>query len=344
MILLVTIKDVAKAANVAPSTVSRVMSDNPHISKKTKIKVKAAMEQLEYQPNNAARTLVTKQSNTIGIIQKSGHNEIKQNPFMIDVLIGIYNKCKACNYATISTTSEAYEDLQNEVDRMINYHSLDGFILLYSKQNDEIENILIEQEIPYVVIGKALGNNKAIHIDNDNVKASRELTQSLIESRHSNILFVAEKGDYEVVNDRIEGFKDIVQQNDIISNIIHFEMQRDDILAYFKKLCSDNQLPTAIITSDTMLNHMVLSVLYELKIKIPDDLHTATFNDSYLNEFASPPQTAVNINPKLLGEVAGASVIDLIQGHPIEQYNRFIKTNIVHRISTKNRMKEICDE
>jgi DNA-binding LacI/PurR family transcriptional regulator len=66
----VTIKDVAKKANVAPSTVSRVMSDSPNISEKTKRKVRKVMEELGYHLNLNARTLVQKSTQTIGIVMK----------------------------------------------------------------------------------------------------------------------------------------------------------------------------------------------------------------------------------------------------------------------------------
>lgn len=86
---MVTIKDIAQAANVSTSTVSRVISGNPRISMQTREKVKATMKSFNYQPNRAARTLATKQSNTIGIIQKSASIEYSQNPFVLDVLSGI---------------------------------------------------------------------------------------------------------------------------------------------------------------------------------------------------------------------------------------------------------------
>ncbi|KRG10235.1 LacI family DNA-binding transcriptional regulator [Staphylococcus sp. NAM3COL9] len=332
---MVTIKDVAKAANVSPSTVSRVISGNNRISDTTRVKVLSVMKELDYQPNHAARTLVTKQSNTVGIIQKSENKETRQNPFIIDVLAGIYKSCKAQGYATISTTSEQYENIELEVSHMISYHAVDGFILLYSKENDMIEQLLAQHNMPYVVVGNPLLDQQVIHIDNNNVEAAEQLTRYLVSIGHTNFLFLAECGNYEVVKDRIKGFSNILKQQKQTALIEYFDMNYQSIKSYFHHLIIHNALPSVIITSDTMLNHILLSVLYELQLHVPTDIQTATFNDSYLTEFAAPPQTAVDIHPDLLGEVAGDSIIQLMRREHIINFNKVIPTEIIKRVSTQ---------
>lgn len=79
----VTIKDVAKRANVAPSTVSRVIADNPRISKETKERVWKAMEELGYYPNAIARSLASKVTNTLGLIMPRSTEEAFSNPFSL---------------------------------------------------------------------------------------------------------------------------------------------------------------------------------------------------------------------------------------------------------------------
>ncbi|MDA6162141.1 LacI family DNA-binding transcriptional regulator, partial [Escherichia coli] len=75
------IKDVAKMAKVAPSTVSRVIANNPRISEKTKQKVREAMEQLGYHPNFIARSLASQSTRAIGLIMPSSTDVVFQNPF-----------------------------------------------------------------------------------------------------------------------------------------------------------------------------------------------------------------------------------------------------------------------
>ncbi|MGJ7587981.1 LacI family DNA-binding transcriptional regulator [Staphylococcus shinii] len=331
---MVTIKDIAQAANVSASTVSRVVSGNPKISKHTREKVKDTMKSLNYLPNQAARTLATKHSNTIGIIQKSGSIKDRQNPFVLDVLSGIFSECKNHGYSTIPTTNTQSKGIELEVQEMIHYHSVDGFIVLYSKKDNPIIDILKAHALPYVVIGKSLTNDEVIHIDNDNVRASELLTRHLIDKRHKNFLFIAESGDYEVVKDRIAGHLKTIEQESLVTDIVYFDKNREHIRSYFQGLIDYRALPSVVITSDTLLNHLVLSIFYELKLHIPTDIQTATFNDSYLNAFASPPQTTVDISPKLLGEVAAESLLNVIQGREIVGFNKLIQTTIIEREST----------
>ncbi|UQW80361.1 hypothetical protein [Staphylococcus edaphicus] len=165
------------------------------------------MADLNYRPNNAARTLITKKSKTIGIIQKYGDEVTRQNPFLIEVLSGIYTECKKYDYSTLSTTSEQPDEIISEVFHMIQTHAVDGFIVLYSKENDDISNLLKQQAIPFVIIGKSITADNIIHIDNDNIIASKLLTRYLINLGHTSFHFVAEIGNYEVIKDRVNGYK-----------------------------------------------------------------------------------------------------------------------------------------
>ncbi|WP_436896247.1 LacI family DNA-binding transcriptional regulator [Mammaliicoccus sciuri] len=332
---MVTIKDVAKEANVAPSTVSRVISGHKSISEKTSKKVKAVMKQLGYQPNIAARTLVTQKSKTIGLILKSASKEMTQNPFFTDVLMGISIACKQREYSTIMTTSVEQADLLVEVENLIKSKSIDGFIMLYSKENDPVTQLLKKYQFPFVVVGKQLGEREIIHIDNDNVEASQMITEFMIQKGHKHLAFIAEPDSYAVALDRIEGFKKACDKHGIKQyEIYHANPNRDEILAIIKEMKESETFPTAIITSDSMININLLSALYELSIRVPDEVMTATFNDSFINTFASPPQTVVNIYPEHLGEEAGIALIKLIENPNILRKNTIIPTDIIERKST----------
>ncbi len=90
--MAVTIKDVAKRANVAPSTVSRVIANSPRISHKTKERVREAMKELGYHPNFNARNLVNQRTNMLGVILPSASNLSFQNPFFSGSATGHYSK------------------------------------------------------------------------------------------------------------------------------------------------------------------------------------------------------------------------------------------------------------
>ncbi|GGG84718.1 LacI family transcriptional regulator [Staphylococcus pragensis] len=336
-----TIKDVASEANVSISTVSRVIRNNPKITEATANRVREAMDKLGYSPNQAARTLITNKTLTIGLIIKSSSSNVRQNPFNSDVLNGIHQECNRHGYSTKMTVSEHSNELFIEVKQMIQSRSVDGFILLYSKENDEIEKLLHEQSLPYIVVGKPLNYNDVIHIDNNNIKAAELLTQYLYNLGHRYILFLREPGDFAVTKDREDGFRNICEDF-TIQYAVEEATSRHSINKIIEHYCINNHSlkPTALITSDVMLNLQVLSILYDYHFNVPNTIQTCTFNTSYLTENAAPPQTSVCINPDLLGKEAGATIINLLKGLPVSFSEKEIETHLEIRQSTKKLTKE----
>ncbi len=86
---MATIKDVAKLAKVSPSTVSRVIADNKRISAATKARVKKVIEELKYHPNMIARSLITRSSQTLGLVLSRSADSAFSNPFFPEVIRGI---------------------------------------------------------------------------------------------------------------------------------------------------------------------------------------------------------------------------------------------------------------
>ena len=118
----VTIKDVAKLANVAPSTVSRVIADSPRISEETKKRVRKAMEKLGYHPNLNARSLASKSTHSIGLVMPSSADKVFQNPFFpgYGISKGAQEKTYSLYWSTGETPDEIYEDVVNAVQGLCN--------------------------------------------------------------------------------------------------------------------------------------------------------------------------------------------------------------------------------
>lgn len=138
----VTIKDVAKRANVAPSTVSRVIADSPRISEKTKRKVRQAMKELGYHPNFIARSLASQATQVIGIVMPSAAELALQNPFFPEVIRGISKAAHEKKYALQMSTGEEEDEIYEEVIDMLQGRRVDGVILLYSRIDDKLMKYL----------------------------------------------------------------------------------------------------------------------------------------------------------------------------------------------------------
>lgn len=166
------------------------------------------MEELNYFPNTAARTLITNQTYKIGLVLKGSEEPIRLNPFYINVLLGISETCNQHGYGTQTTVSNNMNDLMDEVYKMIKQRMVDAFILLYSKENDPIKQMLIDESMPFIVIGKPTSDidHQFTHIDNDNILASENLTRHVIEQGVDELIFITEK---EILKFQKIEFKDL---------------------------------------------------------------------------------------------------------------------------------------
>jgi DNA-binding LacI/PurR family transcriptional regulator len=203
-----TIKDVAKLANVDPSTVSRVIANNPRISEKTKQRVKEAMESLGYHPNFNARSLANRSTQAIGLVMPSSAEKAFQNPFFPEVMRGISTKAHEMGFALYVSTGMTEDEIYDGVIGMVQGRRVDGIVLLYSRVDDRIIEYLVENDFPFVLVGKPFKDEDQIcHVDNDNFKASLEVTEHLIDLRHERIAFVGGNRNLVVTKDRLLGYE-----------------------------------------------------------------------------------------------------------------------------------------
>ncbi len=336
--LAVTIKDVAKIAKVNPSTVSRVIADSPLISVKTKKVVREVMNQLGYHPNINARNLVNQRTQSIGIVMPSSTEKAFQNPFFAEVIRGISSSAHNKKYSLFLSTGETEEEIYDGVIQMVQGKRVDGIILLYSRINDQIMEYLIKQNFPFAVIGKPDKNADSIcYIDNDNIQASFEVTNYLIELGHERIAFIGGNPDLMVTTDRLNGYKHALTASGIpISKeyIVHDEYAKEGGQEAVNVLLSAlNQPPTALIVADDLMAFGVLSTLHEKKIRVPEDISIISFNNLMLTEFSRPPLSSVDINIFQLGFEAVNCLIASVQ-HPKKEVKRFIvKHQLIKRDS-----------
>ncbi|WP_284139207.1 MULTISPECIES: LacI family DNA-binding transcriptional regulator [unclassified Virgibacillus] len=336
---MVTIKDVAKASGVSPSTVSRVIADNSRISLETKKKVRKVMKELGYHPNINARNLVVKSTKAIGVIMPSSTNKALQNPFFPEILRGIGSVIHEMQYSLSLSTGETEEEIFEEVQRMVYGSYVDGLILLYSRVDDRLMKFLHQQDFPFVIVGKPYEHEQEItHVDNDNFRAGKEITNYLIEQGHQKIAFIGGSTDLFVTMDREAGYEAALKQAGLVSSQeykIHTEFLESGGREAVGNLFSLRDRPTAIVVSDDLISLGVLSMLKEFKCSVPDDISLVSFNNVYLSEITSPSLTTVDVNIYDLGAYSAKALIEktLNKGEPAKRI--IIPHQIIYRDSVK---------
>ncbi|MDO4330437.1 MAG: LacI family DNA-binding transcriptional regulator [Lachnospiraceae bacterium] len=313
----VTIKDVAALAGVSPSTVSRTCKDHPSISRETKEKVRHAMAQLGYEPNFQASNLACHNSRTIGIILPPSKKEVYENPFYLQVIRGICQYCNPRQFSNAVITGQDDEEILQTIKTMTRSGQADGFLLLYSRQDDPVVNYLYHEGLRYVLLGKAYQyTNQTVYIDNDNLLAGQEATEYLYQLGHRKIAFLGTDSSLLFSADRKSGYQLALTRLGLpILPEYCIEMPTaslEDGSALCRLLQSSSR-PTAILVSDDILAVALERICLENGISIPEDLSILSFNNSLFARMTSPQLTSIDVNAHQLGIEAAAQMINHIE-------------------------------
>lgn len=347
----VTIKDVAALAGVSTSTVSRTCSNHPSISRQTKEKVRRAMAELGYEPNFQASNLASQNSRTIGIILPVSEREAYQNAFYLEAIRGISQFCNRQQYINTIITGQNEDEILQAIKTMSKSGQVEGFIVLYSKDPDEVIEYLHEENILYVIIGKACQHvNETIYIDNDNILAAKEATEYLIGLGHTRIAYVSNINSMTFASDRKTGYLSALTQHNLpilpeyCVEIPYVLDERENVL---EQLLSSPARPTAMVVSDDILAFSLEKVALELGLSIPQDLSIVSFNNSLFSKLTTPQLTSIDINSYQLGTEAASQIINHIENPSLLATKIIVPYFIVERQSCQppkdNEMQAFLD-
>lgn len=309
---MATIKDVAKKAGVSPSTVSRTLKDNPAISEETKVKVRAAMEELGYVPNSAAQMLATGLTHSLGVVLPplTDRENISQ-PFYMEILTAI-NEEASCHSQVVSfATGATLEELVKQVELMHRQKRADGFIILYSEKKDPVKDYLLKEKVPFVVVGAAVDNeNKVTYIDNDNKELGHEAVNYLQAKGHRKIGFVTDDLFGQVGQERYQGYKEASdEQNlDVLPELVFSARTIEDLKKELERFS-----PTALIVKDDLIALRLIQWLNNQGFRVPEDYAIISFNNSTFAEIMHPFLTTFDINIQELGKKSVLRLLALLK-------------------------------
>ncbi|WP_139904102.1 LacI family DNA-binding transcriptional regulator [Clostridium thermarum] len=331
-----TIKDVAKEANVSPSTVSRVLSGNAKISDETKAKVMEAVKKLNYHPNAIARSLAHSSTHILGLILPSEAQDFYKNPFFIQLMtgIGVYTQEKGYNIMYSFGKNEKEE--LSCIKRFINSRLVDGIILLTSRNNDKCISYLKERNYPFVVVGRPEAAENIMWVDNDNFEAMYSVVNKLAFKGHRDIAFISGPEDWNVSADRLDGYKRALNVHCLKIRKEWIVQQPDFSERYgyeaMKKILQAGR-PTAVVTTDDLL---AFGAMNAIKEETGDKkIAVVGFNNTALAGFQDPPLSSVEINSYELGFYAAKLLIRRLSNRDKGVSTHYIvKTDFIEREST----------
>ena len=338
--MAVTIKDVAKHAGVTIGTVSRAVNGYKDISPATKDRIFASIAELGYTPNIIARGLSSKNGSNMGVII-SGllTSNLKDNLWYM-MLQGIYRYTSRHNIEVSIYATDSNQQKRKSYAQFCRERNISGAILSGITTTDPYFEELMEVDIPCVVIDVPVIGQKAGCISIDNIRASREMTEQLIQIGHHRLAVIAGKQDTPVTLERLAGIRQgmlahgmELTEKDILycdfDELIAYQKVRDYVTEYRKTgaLCF-------ICMSDVMAIG-VIRALNECGYRVPEDYSVTGFDDIPLAEFLHPALTTVRQDFNEFGYQAARHLRKIIRGQTPPQH-LYIPHQIIMRESVRS--------
>lgn len=334
------INDVAKLANVSISTVSRVINNASNVKPDTKLKVMAAIEKLNFQPNKIAQSLGGGFFNSIGVVSTRSSSQAFGNPYFSIILQAIGEVSEEKNYDIMLNNSGSEEKEYEKCTTMINSKVVQGLILLSSRTNSRLVQTLTEMNFPFVLIGKNVDEkieNKFYSVDTDNFSDSKKAVNYLISLGHKNIGCIHAPLNYVVSKERLEGFISSHKEALIPVNYSIIEdggYSVEDAYKATLKLFESPVRPTAIFATDDIKAMGVYKALMHLNLRIPEDVSVVGHNNYDFTEIIKPRLTTIDVPIYELGKIAANVLFNLIEGKKPEK-RTILETQLIIRDSCK---------
>jgi len=301
-----TIRDVAEAAGVSPSTVSHVINQTRHVSEDTRQRVMDAMAALDYHPNRLARSLRNRRTHTLGVLLPNS-----ANPFFAQVLLGIEAACFDYGYNVI--LGNANDDPERELaylDVLLS-KQVDGVLLVSTGAYDEALDFLATRSAPVVMVDRSPGAGyEDLQIDTvftDNERGGMLATRYLLRLGHRRVGCISGPSRLTSSADRVVGYRQALTEAGIRVDedlIVSGDFQHESGYRACRQLLELPEPPTALFVCNDLMAVGALCAVHEVGLNVPADVSVIGFDDIPLASYTVPRLTTIAQPARDLGRVA----------------------------------------
>ncbi len=327
--------DIAKLANVSESTVSRALSNNKLINKKTRERIQAIAQEYGFKVNASARNLRLQKTNTIAVIVLLDPNSGQSisDPFLLEILGTIADELTKYNFDLLLCTSKTNA---NDWHRYyITSRRADGLIVIGQGEHDQRVEALASENAPFVVWGAQPNHQKYVTVGSDNRKGGYLATKHLIQQGCKQIVFLGDIHHNEIEM-RWKGYQDALEEAGIPleKNLqISTDFTSNDGYSKIRDLFLMNQYKIdGIFAVSDAIAIGAMKFLLDKDIKIPDEIAVIGFDDIALSHYSSPALSTVKQNISAGGKLLVDLLLKKLNNQPIT--SQLLDVELVVRQST----------
>ncbi|QSO46563.1 LacI family DNA-binding transcriptional regulator [Alicyclobacillus mengziensis] len=320
--MTVTIRDVAKAAGVSITTVSRALNGYTDVNLDTKRKVLEVAERLNYHPSQVARSLVMNRTRTIGLLISDFNREPGGQYFMFDVLAGIHERLAAVGYdLTLVSTTTAQQRLVSYLD-LCTEKRFDGVIVMGIRLDDPYVHEVVEAPLPSVVIDLPLISKHCAYVMTDNVNGARFAVRHLVERGHRKIGFVNGHQQAAVSQERRRGWEAACREQKIPFEedwVYDADFTLQGGIRGLIELRARHKDMTAIFFASDLMAIGALQHCREQGIQVPQDLALVGFDNIDLTQFVTPTVSTIGQPRYEMGTTATELLLGMLDENKLPE-------------------------
>ena len=306
----ISIKDLAQIAQVSHSTVSRALRNNPRISLETAERIRRLAAEHGYHPSLAARSLVTRRTQTIGCVVTN-----ISDPFVAGVVTGVEEVADRHGYSVFLANSNADPKRELDVVRSFRERRVDGILVAASRVGAKYIPHLRKLQIPIVLINNQQPGEFINSVSIDNLEAAKVIVGHLVALGHRQIAYIGDENGDQSDRERCLGYRETLKKAGI-------PVKRDFLIQavpgpeggeeQMSRLLELPTRPTAVFCYDDLLALGVLKAIRRAKLDIPADISVVGFDDVFVSSYTYPPLTTIRQPMKAMGHRAMAILLELL--------------------------------
>jgi DNA-binding LacI/PurR family transcriptional regulator len=334
-----TLEEVAQLAGVSRATVSRVVNGSTRVSPSVRRDVQAAINRLGYVPNRAARSLVTRRSDSIAVVITEPSGRLFTDPFFPRLLRGISSELAARDQQLILLMPESVADEHRTADYLTGGH-VDGALLVSLHGDDPLPARLLEAGIPLVLAARPPKGTTASFVDVDNRQGAQSAVSHLIDNGRRVIATIGGPQDMAPGIDRLSGYLDALAESGIKAEsslqVIGDFTQEGGVTAMRRLLTARPDIDAVFAASDLMAAG-ALSVLADAGRRVPQDVAVVGFDDSPVATSTAPQLTSVRQPIEEMGHEMARLLVDAVEAKDPVPRRVILATELVRRASSARR-------
>ncbi|WP_353116008.1 LacI family DNA-binding transcriptional regulator [Microbacterium sp.] len=308
-----TIEQVAAAAGVSRSTVSRVVNGSTAVSPEALDAVQKAIARLGYVPNRAARTLASRQTHAIALVVPEDTGRFFGDPFFADIVAGITTRIRASDY--ILNLLIASDDPGDKMTSFVRNGGVDAAIIVSHHTSDSFVD-RIADAVPVVFGGRPARERPGDFIvDVDNLQGGRSAGEHLVARGHRRMASITGRLSMPAAVDRLQGFRDALAVAGLEPPAeFDGDFTEEGAAAAARAVLALEPRPDAVFAASDLMARGAIGVFRAAGLRVPEDIAVMGFDDSGVAVTTDPPLTTVRQPIRRMGEAMAAVLIETLRG------------------------------